>query len=58
MPSQLSLADVVRRAEGELPEIERYRGRLLVSLNQERGSMDARVADGDEIAFLPPMSGG
>ena len=58
VPSQLSLADVVRRAEGELPEIERYRGRLLVSLNQERVSMDARVADGDEIAFLPPMSGG
>jgi len=58
VPSQLSLADVVRRAEGELPEIERYRGRLLVSLNQERVPMDARVADGDEIAFLPPMSGG
>ena len=56
--SQLSLADVVRRAEDELPEIARYRGRLLVSLNQERVPMDARVADGDEVAFLPPMSGG
>ncbi len=58
VPSQLSLADVVRRAEDELPEIARYRGRLLVSLNQERVPMDARVADGDEVAFLPPMSGG
>ncbi len=58
LPSPLSLADVVRLAEDELPEIARYRGRLLVSLNQERVPMDAQVADGDEVAFLPPMSGG
>lgn len=58
MPAGLSLADVVRRAEQELPELARYRGRLLVSLNQERAPLDAPVSDGDELAFLPPMSGG
>ncbi len=58
VPSELSLADVVRLAEAEIPEIARYRGRLLVSLNQERVPLEAAVCDGDEVAFLPPMSGG
>jgi molybdopterin synthase catalytic subunit len=58
VPSELSLADVLRRAEAEIPEIARYRGRLLVSLNQERVPLDALVSEGDEVAFLPPMSGG
>ncbi len=58
MPSGLSLADLLARAEQEIPEIARYRGRLLVSLNQERAPMESLVRDGDEVAFLPPMSGG
>ena len=58
MPEGSTLGDVVALAEGEIPEIARYRGRLLVSLNEDRPEMHAPVADGDEVAFLPPMSGG
>ena len=58
MPSGLSLADLLARAEQEIPEIARYRGRLLVSLNQERAPMESLVRDGDEVAFLPPVTGG
>ena len=53
-----SLADVIARAEAEFPSIERYRGRLIVSLNERRAPLDAPVSEGDEIALLPPMSGG
>lgn len=53
-----TLAEVVAGAEAALPPIAEYRGRLFVSLNQERVELDALVSDGDEIAFLPPMSGG
>ncbi len=53
-----SLAQVLQRAEQELPQVARYRGRLLVSLNEDRAPLDTPVHDGDEVALLPPMSGG
>jgi len=53
-----SLADVIAAAERELPEVARYQGRLLVSLNEEPVSLEAPVSDGDEVALLPPLSGG
>jgi molybdopterin synthase catalytic subunit len=53
-----SLADVIARAEAEFPSIERYRGRLIVSLNERQVPLDAPVSEADEIALLPPMSGG
>ena len=53
-----SLAEVLQRAEQELPEVARYRGRLLVSLNEDRAPLDTPVHDGDEVALLPPISGG
>ena len=58
MPEGSALGEVVSLAEAEFPEIARYRGRLLVSLNEERPDMHTPVRDGDEVAFLPPMSGG
>ena len=33
-------------------------GRIVVSLNQELVKPDARVKDGDEVALMPPFSGG
>jgi molybdopterin synthase catalytic subunit/molybdopterin converting factor small subunit len=52
------VSDVLARAGREFPVIESYRGRLVVSLNQERAAEGDAVGDGDEIALLPPMSGG
>ena len=31
---------------------------LLMSVNQEVADGDAQVADGDEVAFFPPVTGG
>lgn len=53
-----SLGEALARAERELPAIARYRGRLRVSLNEQLAPPEARVHEGDEIALLPPMSGG
>ena len=52
------LGDVLARAEAELPAVARYRRRLIVSLNEAREPLDAPVRDGDEVALLPPVSGG
>lgn len=43
---------------GEHPELAAYRGAVSVAVNAEYARMDARIADGDEVAFLPPVSGG
>ena len=53
-----SLGQLVERLRAERPEVARYGARLLVSLNEERRPLETPLADGDEVAFLPPMSGG
>jgi molybdopterin synthase catalytic subunit len=40
------------------PAVEAMRGRLRISLNQEIASGDPVLAEGDEVAFLPPVAGG
>jgi molybdopterin converting factor small subunit len=40
------------------PELARYRGSLVASRNQEFAPWDTSLHSGDEIAFLPPVSGG
>ena len=32
--------------------------RILVSVNQDVATLDTVIHDGDEVAFLPPFSGG
>ena len=40
------------------PKLAGFRNSMVVSRNQEFAAWDTRVAAGDEIAFLPPVSGG
>jgi molybdopterin converting factor subunit 1 len=40
------------------PALREFRSSVAPSLNQEYVSWDASLATGDEIAFLPPVSGG
>ncbi|HLZ91016.1 MAG TPA: MoaD/ThiS family protein [Candidatus Acidoferrum sp.] len=40
------------------PELARYRGSLVASRNQEFVAWSTPLLSGDEIAFLPPVSGG
>lgn len=42
----------------EFAELGNYKGSISVAVNEEYSRMDAPVADGDEVAFLPPVSGG
>ena len=53
-----SLGELLQRVEALHPVVERYRGRLLVAVNAERVGLDTLLGDGDEVALLPPVSGG
>ena len=43
---------------GRYPELERHRASLLFSRNREFVGRSQRLEEGDEVAFLPPVSGG
>jgi len=40
------------------PRLGGYRGRLLYAVNQEFGTVTTELQDGDEVALIPPVSGG
>ncbi|HKT81159.1 MAG TPA: molybdopterin converting factor subunit 1 [Vicinamibacterales bacterium] len=42
----------------EHPEFAGYERSVSAALNADYARMDRAVADGDEVAFLPPVSGG
>lgn len=42
----------------ECPAAASYERSLSVAVNAEYARMDRALADGDEVAFLPPVSGG
>lgn len=56
-----TIADLVRHLRAVDAGFERMIGeqeQVLVAVNQAVAGDEAAVADGDEVAFFPPMSGG
>jgi molybdopterin converting factor subunit 1 len=52
------LVDLYARYGAAYPEAERLRTSVVPSVNQEFAPWEARLHHGDEVAFLPPVSGG
>jgi molybdopterin converting factor subunit 1 len=42
----------------EMPALREYERTMSVAVNADYAKMSAAVAEGDEVAFLPPVSGG
>ena len=42
----------------EFPALAPYERSISTAVNADYARMDATVRDGDEVAFLPPVSGG
>lgn len=61
---QLELADGATVADlwdlliERYPRLAPYRGRMLYSVNEDFGTLTTVLGDGDEVAFIPPVSGG
>jgi molybdopterin converting factor subunit 1 len=53
-----TVADVWRGLVADFPELERYGSSISSAVNADYARMTVPVSDGDEIAFLPPVSGG
>jgi len=57
-PTGATVGDVWRGLVAEFPEMARYDSSISSAVNAEYAKMTAAVADGDDVAFLPPVSGG
>ena len=53
-----TIGAVWRDLAGEFPALADYERSISAALNADYARMDAEVHDGDEVAFLPPVSGG
>jgi molybdopterin converting factor subunit 1 len=58
LPEQATLNDVVVHYEDLIPRLVQLASSIAVSINQEFAEPDSKLKEGDEIAFLPPVSGG
>ena len=58
VPSPATVRTVWQGLVGEIPALEEYERTMSVAVNADYAKMSAAVADGDEVAFMPPVSGG
>ena len=51
------LSDIISKTSPKMADIIRD-NKIMISVNQEMTDADTVIHDGDEVAFLPPFSGG
>ena len=51
------LSDIISKTTPKMGAIIRKK-KVMISVNEEMASADTIIHDGDEVAFLPPFSGG
>jgi molybdopterin converting factor subunit 1 len=58
LPEEATVAEFLRGFFAVAPQLEKYAGSLAIAVNQEYALPTRVLRDGDEIALLPPVSGG
>lgn len=58
VPDSITAQGVWEMLAAEYPELARYSGIVSCAVNEEYSPLSAALNDGDEVAFLPPVSGG
>jgi molybdopterin converting factor subunit 1 len=53
-----TIGAVWRQLAAEFPGFEPYERAISSAVNADYARMDTELRDGDEVAFLPPVSGG
>jgi molybdopterin converting factor subunit 1 len=58
VPPGATIGSVWNELTREFPELAPYERSISTAVNADYARMDQSVRDGDEVAFLPPVSGG
>ena len=58
LPEGSTLSQLLEQIQRQFPRLEGLAGSLLFSVNREYAPFDKTLAAGDEVALIPPVSGG
>ncbi len=58
LPTGATAADLWTALQAQTPGLDRFRKSVAVAVNQQYSEPGALLHDGDEVALLPPVSGG
>lgn len=58
LPEHATLSDLLRHYEARIPRLRTLSPSLALSINQEYAGPESKLRSGDEVALLPPVSGG
>ena len=58
LPEHATVLDAWQSLAGRFPELAAYAGSVSCAVNEDYARMNAPLKHGDEVAFLPPVSGG
>lgn len=58
VPDDARLSDLFARLEQGIPKLQEFRGAIALAVNYEYSAGTAELRDNDEVALLPPVSGG
>ena len=57
-PPGATIGDAIRSVELKYPQIAKYLSRAAVAVNRQYADAKTTLVDGDEVAIIPPVSGG
>jgi molybdopterin converting factor subunit 1 len=58
LPRGSTLDQLIQQLQSQFPKLQALTGSLLFAVNREYASTHTRLAEGDEVAIIPPVSGG
>ncbi|MBI3781246.1 MAG: MoaD/ThiS family protein [candidate division NC10 bacterium] len=58
LPEGSTVTHLLEQVRRQFPRLEGLAGSLLFSVNREYAPSDKKLAAGDEVALIPPVSGG
>jgi molybdopterin converting factor subunit 1 len=58
LPVMATAKDAVDFVQLQFPQITQYLARSAIAVNRQYATTETVLADGDEVAIIPPVSGG
>ncbi len=58
LPDRATVGELLERCRAIMPSLEAYMGKIAVAVNQEYATQSLRLQEADEVALIPPVSGG